>query len=167
MKTILFDTKTNQPVSLRRFNGGYNAEFPQATLPENIIELQVIETPAPQPGENHKAILGEWAIDLELKTYTMQWEIVPLTEYELAEKEWVHAEYSKRITAPEFLLMQFANVLTHFQAHGLPTKVTETTVQLWCNFIRPEHQSMIDAANNALEGTGMSIVINDIPEILS
>jgi hypothetical protein len=63
--------------------------------------------------------------------------------------------------------MQFANVLTHFQAHNLPTKVTETTVQLWCNFIRPEHQAMIDAANNALQGTGVNIVIEDRPEILS
>lgn len=48
MTTILYNTTTNTPVSLRRYEGGYNAVFPNATLPNHIIELEVIDTPQPE-----------------------------------------------------------------------------------------------------------------------
>jgi hypothetical protein len=78
MKTILFDTTTNQPVSLRRFNGGYNAEFPQATLPDNIIELQVIETSAPDYDIANENISSEYVVSGN--QYLQTWTIIPKSE---------------------------------------------------------------------------------------
>jgi hypothetical protein len=166
-KHILYNTNT-ETIEGRPYNGRYIDKYTQGKLNNGIIELEVIDVPAPHfDPTTHRAKQLEWEIDTFAETHTRQWEIVPLTEYELAVREWKHTEYEKRITAPKMLTIQFAGVLKWFEIENLPFHSDENFIYLWCRFIRPEHQGLIDIANSQLEGTGLSIVIGDRPEILS
>jgi hypothetical protein len=167
MKHLIYNTIDNEIV-VPPYNGLYTDNHPRGILKPYEIELEVIDVPTPpfNPA-THRAKQLEWEVDTFAKTYTRQWEIVPLTEYELAVREWKHTEYEKRITAPKMLTIQFAGVLKWFEIENLPFHSDENFIYLWCRFIRPEHQGLIDIANSQLEGTGLSIVIGDRPEILS
>ena len=123
-------------------------------IPAHYVIVEVIDTPAPPYDSAIERLKSEYVLDLEAKTYTLTHEVIQLSEYEIAMRDWEHPDYEKRIVAPEILLMQFANVLTHFQAHGFPTKVTDTKVYLWCNTIRDEHIIMINQANDYLQSIG-------------
>ena len=167
MKHILYNTQTSELIG-KPYTGIYTDNYPQGKLKPYEIELEIVNLPAPEyDTSTHKAVALPYVVDVEARTYTKQWDIVPLTEQELATREWVHPEYEKRITAPKMLTIQFAGVLKWFEIENLPFKSDDNFIYLWCRFIRPEHQSLIDAANSQLEGTGLSIIIEDRPQILN
>ena len=150
MKTAIHNTLTNT-TTIRQLPTIGGKPHP---IPAHYVIVEVIDTPAPTYDSAIERLQSEYVLDLDNKTYTLTHEVIQLSEYEIAMRDWEHPDYEKRIVAPEILLMQFANVLTHFQAHGFPTKVTDTKVYLWCNTIRDEHIAMINQANDYLKSKG-------------
>ena len=153
MKSILYNTQTNKLIGIS-YNGTYTDNYPKGKLKPYEIELEIIYLPAPEHDNNtHKAVQLPYVVDVENKTYTRGWDIVPLTEQEIATKEWVHPQWAKRLRVlnEPALKLQMANVLTYWDDEGLPRDTKDGYIRLWCNEILPSHRVFIDTANEWLE----------------
>lgn len=170
MKTILINTETGKLINGVIYPDGYRAKYPQGKLKHNEAEAQVIETPRPDFNpDTHKVIQLEWEIDTIALTYTRKWEVVPLSDYEIALREWVHPEYAKRIRVLDnkALKIQMTNVLIYWDEEGMPRDMKNGYIRLWCNQILPEHTAFIDSANEFLAQFGEQVYEENRPEILN
>jgi hypothetical protein len=64
----------------------------------------------------------------------------------LGDDYWHHPQYLKRIIAPVDLVMADVGIKMYgwFQLNQLPIVKINTTVQLYCNEILPQHQAIVD-----------------------
>jgi hypothetical protein len=103
----------------------------------------------PTLGENEK--LGSLYFDEENQVFTYQ--VESLSEYEIAMKDWDEPSYLIRVTAPSALLDQYPSIAVWFQLNDLPIKLSEdgSTIELFMNVIKPQHQGLFDALIQAGE----------------
>jgi len=170
MKTTLYNKQTSELVNGIFYKNGYAAKYPEGTLPNHIIELELINTPAPSVDSMiEKLEMDEWLIDVENKKYIKQWKVVDLTDVEIAQREWVHPRYAKRLRVIDnkALKMQMANVLLYWDEEGMPRDVKDGYIRLWCQETLSEHQAFIDSANEWLAQFGEQVHEEDRPEILN
>jgi len=162
MKTVLINTTTGKLVNGLIYPNGYKAKHPQGKLKANESEAEVIETPKPViDTATHKVIQLESEIDTFALTYTRQWEVVPLSDYEIAARDWVHIDMNFRITAPIELTEQFPGLYASFQVRGLPViKINETQVQIYVKTILQEHSDKLMDVQDMID-------IEPRPEILT
>jgi len=95
MKTIFYNTTTAKLGKSRATP--YTVDGQPGILPDNIIELEVIEAERPVISEMETAAM-EWVIDLPMNQYRQEWTIRDLTDEE------IRATYS-RITRLQGMLL--------------------------------------------------------------
>lgn len=153
---------------VRFLKDSYQNTYPGGKLKANEQCLPVVDTPTPAYDSSTEKVINEGYV-IENDQYVRKWRVEPLTELELAERDW-HGNigWAKRIVVPALksLKMQMANVLTYWDDEGMPRAEQEGLIFLYCKEILPEHQPFIDAANSQLNPAGYAIVIEDRPEIL-
>jgi hypothetical protein len=170
MKTIIYNTLTARPVSNRTYEGGYIKSYPSATIPIDMVELEVIEIPEPIIDINiHKVVDLGYDVDITAKTYTKIWDIVSLTERELAIRDWVHPEYPVmlKVIDNKALKLQMGNVLAYWDDEGFPRDEKDGYIRLWCEKVLPEHHAFIASANQFLAQFDEEVYELDRPEILN
>ena len=167
--SILYNTTTNETIS-DILPDLYANLFPQGKLKEHEYNLIVVNLPTPtHDTTTHKAIPLPYVIDVEARTYTRGWDIVALTEQELATREWVHPQWAKRLRVlnEPALKLQMANVLTYWDDEGFDRDTKDGYIRLWCNEVLPSHRVFIDTANEWLAQFGEQVHEEDRPEILN
>ena len=80
MKTILFDKTTKQVIG-QVYHNGYKSMYPQGILPDNIIEIPVIDTPEPEYNAATQNISLKFQV-IKGK-YVQVWTITDKTEFEV------------------------------------------------------------------------------------
>ena len=149
MKTAIHNTLTGTTTirQLPRIGGKPHP------IPVHYVIVEVIDTPAPPYDSAIERLQSKYVLDLEAKTYTLTHEIIQLSEYELATREWVHPQWAKRLRVlnEPSLKLQMANVLTYWDDEGFPRDNHNGYIRLWCNEILPSHQVFIQTANEWLE----------------
>ena len=80
MKTILYNT-TDKKLG-HRFTPQYLVDGVAGQLPNNIIELAIVET-EPPTATNEQRIEETWIIDEEQREYRQEWNVIDLTKEEL------------------------------------------------------------------------------------
>ncbi|MFW6242947.1 MAG: hypothetical protein ACOC2W_02215, partial [bacterium] len=136
-------------------------------LPEHIIELEVIETPAPDYDvDTQRRIKLDYLVDVDNKTYTAQWQVIDLTQEEIelrqAQKDWLYPLYQFRLRVPTALGEQYPSIYAHFMLQKLPiVYITDddTIVDVYINTILPHHSSLLQELQDVVE-------IHDRPKIL-
>jgi len=158
MTTKLYNTQTQQ-IIYTSYNGYYTVDGVRPTLPENIIELVVVDTPAPNYNTITEKLSWTWVVDSIALEYRKEWVIENKTPYEIAMEDWRYPQYLKRIIAPKELLFDDIGIKMYgwFQLNKLPVELIDTNIYLWCNEILDEHQAIVDS----LDGV---IVIEDRPD---
>ena len=139
MKT-LYNINENKKVGQLRAEP-YTVNGKPGTLPDNIVELDVIRGELPQ---GKKEISREWIADLEAKQYR---EIVHWREYteqELALQDWQHVDFAMRIVAPIQLALEYPQFEVWFRLNDLPIIKRGQQILCYCNEILPQHQPLVD-----------------------
>lgn len=80
MKTILYNT-TDKKLG-RRFTPQYLVDGKVGQLPNNIIELAIVEA-EPPAATSEQRLEQVWIIDEEQREYRQQWAVIDLTKEEL------------------------------------------------------------------------------------
>ncbi len=62
----------------------------------------------------------------------------------LDDESWHYPDLLKRIVAPIELANEYPQIKVWFDLRKLPVVVVEDTVYLYCNYIEPNHQSLVD-----------------------
>ena len=162
MKTVIYDT-TNQVVlhNGKRFKKG---QF-YGTMANDLVVLDVVETEQPTyNNETHKIEGFNWVADVNAKTYTQNWNVVPLTAKELAVREWKHVEYSKKLSFSINLLTNATVqelVIDMVVLNDHPHEIDGGTFSIWGNNAPPRFTTAIQ---NAIQA-GTATVTNR-PQIL-
>jgi len=89
MKTIFYNTLTEELGKARATP--YTVDGQPGILPENIIELEVIEAERPVISELETAAM-EWVIDLPMNQYRQEWTVRDLTEEEIIQRRNLEAD---------------------------------------------------------------------------
>lgn len=144
--TRIYDINTGKFVSYI-FQNGYYVDGKKPSLPQNIVELLIIDTPLPLYDINKEKIESEWQIDLEKKQYINNHTVRNLSQYEIDIKDWPHPDFSKRIIAPKQLIFDDTGIkmLGWFQVNGLPIESRLVDIRLYCTVILPQHEAGVDA----------------------
>lgn len=189
MRTVRYNTETQAYSKhigqYKTMDGNYGAIHPP------VVQLEVIETEKPEMTEFQRATMHyDFQVNEEIDVYGINgtatqvwtvetqpeydpetekltgtwgnWQVVPLTDYELALRDWKYPEWAKRIIAPLELALDDtgAKIAIWFQLNGFPIeKIDDSTVHLYCNVILPQHQTIVD-------GFGELVTIEDRPQIL-
>jgi hypothetical protein len=143
---ILFNTQTNQLANSQQFKDGY-----PHYLPDHIIQLEVINNPMPEIDNNtHKATMTPYK--REGDTWVNGWVVEPLTEYELAVRDWKFIEYKFRIRVPRALGEAYPGLYAHFQLNRLPIEdYTDDIVDVYINTILGHHSDLLEVLQNVVE----------------
>jgi hypothetical protein len=141
---ILFNTTKNQLVSNDTYPNGY-----KHFKPTHIIELEKIDVPRPEIDTNtHKAIMIPYSRVGD--TWTNDWDIQPLSEKELAQRDWKHPEYPLRIRVPKQLGEMYPGVYVSFVMDELPIeKVNEQLVDIYANTV--QHADVLESVQDLVE----------------
>ena len=162
-KHILYNTNTDKLIS-KPYKGRYTDNYPQGKLKPYEIELEIVNLPIPEHDTStHKAIPLPYVANIEARTYTRQWEIVPLTEQELATREWVYTEYKFRLIVPKQLGEQYPAMYVHFMMEELPIKKHPTDDNLrviYINTILPQHSGLIESLQEVIDVEARPEVLN-------
>jgi len=89
MKTIFYNTLTEELG--KSMATPYTVDGQPGILPENIIELEVIESDRPVITDTQTAAF-QWVVDTELKQYRQEWTIRDLTDEEIAHRRNLEAD---------------------------------------------------------------------------
>ena len=119
----------------------YTVNGKPGTLPDNIVELDVIRGELPQ---GKKELSREWIADLEAKQYR---EIIHWREYtqqELTLQDWQHVDFAMRIVAPIQLALEYPQFEVWFRLNDLPIIKRGQQILCYCNEILPQHQPLVD-----------------------
>ena len=168
-KHILYNTQTNELIG-KSYTGTYTDNYPKGKLKPYEIELEIVNLPPEQHDTTtHRAVALDYVADVEAGTYTRGWDIVALTEQELATREWVYPQWAKRLRVVNepALKMQMANVLTYWDDEGFDRDTKDGYIRLWCNEVLPSHRVFIDTANQWLAQFDEQVHEEDRPEILN
>jgi hypothetical protein len=139
MKT-LYDILNEEPLGQFR-KQAYTVNGKPGTLPDNIVELDVVYGELPQ---GKKEISREWIADLGAKEYRQIIHWREYTDQEIALQEWVHTEFAMRIVAPIQLALQYPQFEVWFRLNDLPIIKKGQQILCYCNEILPEHQPLVD-----------------------
>ena len=96
--TILYDTTTNTILS--KHENGYFIDGVKPTLPQGIVELEIIYTTRPDINNITEVIEEEWVISET--NYSQSFKIRKKTPSE----DWTFQQFSKRVKAPITLIME-------------------------------------------------------------
>ena len=167
-KHILYNTITNKlGIS---YTGNYTDNYPKGKLKPYEIELEIVTLPIPEHDKNtHKAVPLPYVANIEARTYTRGWEIVPLTEQELATREWVYPNYEFRIVCPKQLGEQYPAMYVHFMMEELPIEKHPTNENLrviYINTILPQHSDLIMQLQEVVDVEARPEVLNPVDVIL-
>lgn len=148
MKTVLYDIQQDKVIS-KEFDGGYYVDGKKPQLPTNIIELTVLNNTIPSyDSETQKLTGGNWVADLINYTYHKDWEVVDLTPYEIALKEWKHPEYAQKLHVHGSVLFTSTGTAyrSYIQDRGYPFEITpENDYLIWINDVLPDHEAYINS----------------------
>ena len=138
---------------IRKYNkqtgwlGREQEDWEGLTTSEDVIKLQVIQQERPEINpETQRLKRLDPVIDLNEKTYTEGWEVIDLTDYEIAMRDWEGGDFPLRIIADadmattEFGIAMF----THFNIRQLPILPKGDVVHLYCYEIQPQFQGAVD-----------------------
>jgi hypothetical protein len=81
MKTILYNTETNKPIT-GYLEGGYKVDGKPQAVELPIVELEVISTVTPEITAVQK-LSSEWVVDMEEGAYRLVWTVMDKTEQEI------------------------------------------------------------------------------------
>lgn len=144
--------------------GRERADNDSIRLLEGEIKLQVIKQEKPSINPNTQRLHRlDPVIDTEAKTYTEGWEVIDLTDYEIAMRDWEGGDLQIRIIAPIQLILDDFGVKMKgwFELRGLPVIAKGEFVHLYCNEIQPQFE---DDVNQLLEGQVIQIQQKPEPE---
>jgi len=144
MKTILYNKTTKQKI----WEGnGYTVDGKKPILPKNIVELQVVIGEIPTIDEETQYIESEWVADLKSKKYTLTYVPYNYTEQELKVKKWMYTNYAMRLVIAENVIFmeQMSSFYSFLALEGFPMHKVEDKVYVWMNFIREDHQELINS----------------------
>lgn len=140
---ILYDIK-NQNIIWQ--GKDYTVDGKQYELPEGIVLLECVTADLPEYEPDTQYLKPTQIIDLIKKQYITSFEIVNYTKQELFDKDWIHTQYSKRLTISQSVI--FSQEGSSFYAlltlEGLPIEKREDKIVVWCNKIEAAHQDFFD-----------------------
>lgn len=136
---------------IRKYNkntkalGRIRKDFEGLFLSKNEIKLKVIIDDFPEVNENQKLITKE-IIDTEKKEYRVTYEVVNLTEQEIALKQWEGGDLDIKVIAPiELVLTEFGvKMKGWFELLGLPIIPKGDKVHLYCAKIDEQFKATVD-----------------------
>ncbi len=131
MRTILFNTRENKPIS-KIFENGYNMPIPE----DYVIEIEVVDTPRPEISETQMAVPH---YEFQDNKWVRAWDVVD-------NPTWLH-DYSMRIEVPLSMYFEpqysiFSGYLVNIQK--LPVERVSEDVHIYCNMIEEQFQGLID-----------------------
>ena len=158
IKTVILD-KQNMIVG-GPYAGGYAAEFPEGIINDGLRErpYQTTAIPLYNPDTQRVVDLG-YLYTKKTDSYVQKWEVLALSPYELAVRDWPHLEYAMRIVAPIALGEKYPGIKIHFELTGLPVEVKNGLVYMYCNIILASHETIINENSDR-------IFVEQIHEIL-
>ena len=114
MKTAIHNTLTGTTTirQLPRIGGKPHP------IPAHYIIVQVIDTPAPPYDSAIERLKSEYVLDLEAKTYTLTHEIIQLSDYEIAMRDWLHPHRNFKIKAPKHYARTMPEMVAWFQINN-------------------------------------------------
>ena len=167
MKSILYNTQANATIG-KIYIGTYNDRYPHGKLNEGIIELEVIDTPMPPYDHDTQRVVNRGYLLFEGK-WVRSWEVIPLTDKEIAAREWGYPQWSMRLRVIDepTLKLQMANVLVYWDEQGFTRDVKDGYIRLYCNEVINSHRVWIDTANEWLEQLNEQVYEETRPSILN
>ena len=145
--TRLYDTSQQKFIS-KVFEGGYKVDGKSPELPDGIVELEIIiqEPPEINP-ETQRLKRLDPVIDTKKKTYTEGWQVIDLTDYEIAMRDWLHPQHSIRLVSDtELVLTDFGLAIKAWcELHDLPIIRQGDKTHIYCDHIREQFQPAVDA----------------------
>lgn len=138
----------------------YTELYPGGLLNNGVIELEVIHTPAPPfnhlthrlINDNYKRVEDNWV---------RQWRVEPLSDYEIALRDWKHLDYQFRLRVPRHLGEEYPGLYAHFKLFNLPIEdYTAQIVDVYINTILQHHSNLLQSLQNVVE-------VHSRPEILT
>ena len=109
MKTTIYNTTTEEAGVISP--EPYMVDGKPGILPDNLIELPVIETQRPQITETQK-LKSSWVADLENMEYRHEWQVIDLTNEEIQSKR--QSRYQSESDS-HYLAMQKYTELEQFE----------------------------------------------------
>jgi hypothetical protein len=71
---------------------------------------------------------------------------------EMPVNDWLHPDYEKRIIAPATIATSYPELLFELTVvRKLPVEAVGENVHIYCNYIDPEHQQLVDALSLTVE----------------
>ena len=120
---------------------------------DDVVKLEVVKGEKPENfnPETQRLVRLEPKKDLSAKTYTEGWEVIDLSEYEIAMKDWEGGDFAIKIVAPiELILDDFGvKMKGWFELKGLPIIPKGETVHLYCQEILPEFSETVQGLEDA------------------
>lgn len=116
------------------------------TTSEDVVKLQVIKGERPKPSETQRLVKLQPVINLAEKTYTEGWEVIDLSEYEIAMKDWESPAHPIRIIADADMATEDFGIAmyTHFNVRQLPIFPKGDVVHLYCFEIQEKFQGAVE-----------------------
>ena len=161
MKTILYDINKKEKVF--ETENGYLIDGKPAQLPQNLVELKLIDTPPPIVQESQVLEGGEFEADIEKAEYKRVWTVRNKTQYEIDMEGWLHIEYQKRMIVNKSVADSDLGQ-KHFirlSSIGHPVLFDEQTEKytIYINEIDQRYKEDFDS----LEASGM-LILEDKPQ---
>ena len=145
MKTQLYNIETCEFIS-KPFTDGYFVDGQKPTLPDNIVELELIYNSIPDYNPNLQKITKiDPVIDFATQTYTTGWQIIDLTQYEKEMLAWERPEYSIKIIADSNLVFDDfgLKMKAWFELQKMPIISHGDITHLYCNSIEERFLSTV------------------------
>jgi hypothetical protein len=167
MKTIIINNQNE--IVKGPFKKPY-AELYTGTINEGLREVPYIDTPRPViDAAIEKAINTGFHYDSETDSYRQVWEVVALSDYELAQRDWIYPDYEFRIVCPKQLGEQYPAMYVHFQMEELPIEKHPTDDNLrviYINTILQQHSDLLQALQDVVDLDSRPSILNPEPEII-
>lgn len=148
MKTILYNTQTNQPLTNNNgqivyYNDGFYINGKKPNYP-NIIELEVEHAISPTyDSSTHKLVHNDFEADVANGKWTDSYSVEPLSTLELARNTWKYPEFSIKLVLDEDAakLDEAKFHFTRLSAMGNPIELDKNSKKwhVWINQVESEY----------------------------
>ena len=143
--TIIYDIEKEKVIG--RFTPQYLVNGKPQDVDPPLYELDLIQQERPEINpETQRLKRLDPVIDLNEKTYTEDWQVIDLTPYEIAMKDWEGGDLQIKIVAPIQLILDDFGVKMKgwFELRGLPVIAKGEFVHLYCNELQPQFTDIVD-----------------------
>ena len=148
MKTILYNT-AQKTVTYHAQSGYYKVDGVRPTLPNDVVELEVITTP---PNTTSNEVLERGAPSADVASgffYPVTYTVRDKTAAELAAEQWKHPQYMKKLTFSRDLLgvalvMEF--VIEMVVINKQPYEFDANNFSVWGNSAPVRYTTAIQSA---------------------